>query len=311
MIKLDQLFKNRRIPYSVEGKHSTQDHCNIQCPFCGKSDPSFHLGISTINGSYHCWRDPKHAGYNLDYLLSRVLKISRPSAKSLILEYSDSSYVVEKIRDDSKIWSFFDIFDDVMKYEKPMLYLKKRGFDNIDFLCNTYDLKYCHIGDWAGRIIIPIYSDTGDLVSFTARDVTGLSEIRYKTLGSNYSKKEFSDLMFNSNRIKKEKSLVVVEGPFDSMKIEYVTSFIFSWALMGLNLSKGKIETIKKHSDSFKNIYLLIDNDQGKIKSRMMAEEIESYIKTPVKSLFLPEKYKDVGDMDNFSLHNWLIKEVF
>ena len=308
MIKIDKILRTKNITFSTSGKHATENHINVKCPFCGEGDPSFHLGISVINGAYHCWRNPKHSGYNIDYLISKILRISKKDARSLISENSDLSFAKEKVKDDTKIWSFMDTFVEPYKYKKPYSYLRKRGFDDVELVCNRYNLKYCNYGDWAGRLIIPIYDDTDSLVSFTARDVTGTSSIRYKTLESMYCKKDHRDLLFNSNMKATGKDLILVEGVMDAIKIEYISGSVNSWALMGLEMSFGKIDIIKKHAHLFSRIFLMLDTDQPKIRSVSMAKELTNYIQYPVSSLFLPENVKDAGEMTNYDLQTFLFR---
>jgi hypothetical protein len=305
MIKLERLFRSRGVKYSTSGKHATEGHVNIQCPFCGASDPSFHLGISVINGAYHCWRTPKHSGYNIDFLLSRVFKISKKESQNIISEYSDLSFLPAKEKDGNKIWSFMETFVDPSLYKTPVEYLQKRGFYNIKNLCNKYNIKYCTYGEWAGRIILPIYDDEHNLVSFTARDVTGTSGIRYKTLNAEYSKKNYNELLFNSNSRMNGGDLILVEGPMDAMRVEGISGSISSWSLMGLELSLGKIEVIKKYSKMFSRIYLVIDNDQPKIKALYMSQELEKYINRDISIAFPPSHVKDVGELDNYDLQTW------
>lgn len=308
MIQLEKIFREHKIKYSTAGKHATEGHVNIQCPFCGRSDPSFHLGIDIQKGAYHCWRNPKHSGYNLDYVLAKVLKVSKAESRSIITKNSDLTFLPEREKDFDKIWEYMDTFEDPIKYKDPIVYLKNRGFHNIESLCRRYNLKYCNYGEWAGRIIIPIYDDNGSLVSFTARDITGTSGIRYKTLKSIYSKKKHNELLFNSNNRKENKDLILVEGPMDAMRVESVTRSVSCWALMGLELTPGRIEVIKKHVSCFLSVYLVLDNDQSHIKALNMKQELEKYIGVNIKMAFPPKEVKDLGELDNWDLQDWVYK---
>lgn len=309
MIKLEDLFRDNHVSCESYGKHTTENHVNVHCPFCGINDPSFHMGISIDNGAYHCWRDTRHAGYNLYYLLMKLLKISKQQAEFLISKYSDTTPITSRKKEESKLWDYMDTFEDAEKFRAASSFLKKRGFVDTSVVCRYFCLKYSAIGEFSGRLIIPIYDQFMDLVSFTGRDVSGCSDIRYKTLSSAYSKKNIKDLLFNVNR-RQSRDLVLVEGPIDAMLLEYLVPIVSSWALMGLDLSLGKIDNIRTNISGYENIYILLDNDQQKIKSISMAYELSCYTSRKVETLFLPDGYKDLGEMGVWEIPNWFFKTI-
>ena len=54
MINIQEIFDEVGIEYRSDGKNVGIDDININCPFCDL-DPSYHCGINTISGIFHCW----------------------------------------------------------------------------------------------------------------------------------------------------------------------------------------------------------------------------------------------------------------
>lgn len=77
-----------------------------------------------------------------------------------------------------------------------------------------YELGYCLGGEFMWRLIVPIRM-FGKLVCFQCRDITGISERKYK----NPTGSEFSRYIFNYDRAKQFDEGVIVEGVFDSIAV--------------------------------------------------------------------------------------------
>jgi DNA primase len=100
------------------------------------------------------------------------------------------------------------------------MYLESRGVDPV--LIHAYELGYCLTGEFAQRIIIPIRFH-GEMVGFTSR-----------TLESSVQKYKFpvgfesSRFLFNYDRAASSKYLVLMEGPFDAMKMPLCAVAVFT-----------------------------------------------------------------------------------
>src|SRR2546429_6867193 len=108
----------------------------------------------------------------------------------------------------------------------------------------------------AGRIVIPIHSEAGELVAYAGRSIDG-TEPRYKLPAGFHKAAE----LYSLHRAAKGGSagvVVVVEGFFDCMKV-WQTGFP-AVALMGCSMSEQQEELLIKH---FAAAWLMLDGDDG------------------------------------------------
>ena len=108
----------------------------------------------------------------------------------------------------------------------------------------------------SGRIVIPIHNERGELVAYAGRSIDG-SEPRYK-LPAGFKK---SLELFNLHRAivgNEERSVVIVEGFFDCMKVH--EAGFPAVALIGSSLSKEQEDLLAKH---FRQAWLLLDGDDA------------------------------------------------
>ena len=112
------------------------------------------------------------------------------------------------------------------------------------------------------RLVLPFYSDNGQLSGVTCRAIRG-EALRYLTV----KVKEETPLIFGVNDVKKDKTIYVVEGPIDSLFVDNCiavagTSF---GKLNQLNLPKDKLVVIFDNQPRNKEVCKLIEKtiDQG------------------------------------------------
>lgn len=91
-------------------------------------------------------------------------------------------------------------------------------------------------GSMAGRVVIPIHNERGELVAYAGRAIDG-TEPRYKFPVGFHKSKE----LFNLHRVKDALSVVVAEGFFDCMKVSQAGYPCV--ALMGCTMSKAQEKT--------------------------------------------------------------------
>lgn len=111
-------------------------------------------------------------------------------------------------------------------------------------------------GSMAGRVVMPISNERGELVAYAGRAIDG-SEPKYK-FPSGFKK---SEVLWNLDRISKEgtaRSIIVVEGFFDTMKVVQA-GFPNVVALMGTALSDAQERLL----NPFREIVLMLDGDQA------------------------------------------------
>jgi DNA primase len=111
-------------------------------------------------------------------------------------------------------------------------------------------------GSMAGRIVIPIENENGELIAYAGRSIEG-SEPKYK-LPAGFKK---SQVLFNLCRALEEDStgtVVLVEGFFDCMKVTQAEHACV--ALMGCSLSKEQEAQLVAH---FRNVVIMLDGDEA------------------------------------------------
>jgi hypothetical protein len=213
----------RGIPYRTPGKDVSQNWIGVNCPFC-KDDPETHLGINMSDPRFQrnfisCWRCGKKG--NIYDLIKDVERCNHDRATRIIEEFQDRSLIhliTEKkiVRKDpgSKIL--------LPEFSKEMMqchydFLVKRRYDP-DYVTRKYDLYFCNqLGKYKYRIVMPIYQE-GKLVTFIARDTTGLAEESYLALAQEQSIKFSKECVYGIDDLRSDTG-AIVEGVFDQWRI--------------------------------------------------------------------------------------------
>lgn len=236
---------DKKISYATEGKNVSSGWINVQCPFC--SDQTNHLGISPSR-KISCWICGIRG--SVTKYIREIEQCSESYANTIIAKYQDRSlaYLDKKERTrNSKI-----ILPKSAIVELPKLhqnYLIKRGFDP-DYLSKKYDLLACsELGDYKWRIIVPIYYQN-EMVTFTARDITGKAAQKYKNLPVEKSVMSTKEVLYNLDFA--NKVAVIVEGVFDAWRIGDGAV-----ATIGTKYTKKQIS----HLIGFKKAFIMFDSD--------------------------------------------------
>lgn len=116
-------------------------------------------------------------------------------------------------------------------------------------------------GSMAGRCVIPIANQGGELVAYAGRSIDN-TEPRYKFPAGFRKSRE----LFNLHRVKRELRVVIVEGFFDCMKVSQARYPCL--ALMGSAMSAIQENLIAEH---FAQVILMLDGDEP---GRRAADEI-------------------------------------
>ena len=238
-----RLLKEQRVPYVESGPNVKRGELAIQCPFCGSADPSKHMGLNLETGWWSCWRNrAQHSGKSPLRLIMRLLMV--PYAKAREIAGLDDSYIDPEgfdaiaarvmgrdqgIVNPSADRRFLDMDRDFLpitnRGRARRVYdylLSDRGFDSADDvkeLCLEYQLM-CGIGKWSDRVIIPYYQD-GELVTWTGRAISE-SSMRYRDLSIEDSLLAPKETLYNHDAmLTGGKALVLQEGPFDVLKVDF------------------------------------------------------------------------------------------
>jgi len=111
-------------------------------------------------------------------------------------------------------------------------------------------------GSMAGRVVIPIHNDRGELVAYAGRSIDG-SEPKYK-LPVGFRKSQELFCLHRATSPEGRGVVVVVEGFFDCMKV-WQAGFP-AVALMGCSLSGEQEELLAAH---FRGAWLMLDGDEA------------------------------------------------
>lgn len=237
----------------------------ISCPFCNAK--SFVFPLEGIQ-KFLCHSCQRYS--SLDFI-SRFIN-NNVNKKSSEIDYSpilSKAVVINNLPSDHHAVKFFDKRRIPTKYKSELYYVNNFK----DFLSGT---KYDNVKDVFPKIIIPLKSNKG-LFGVQARSLDK------KDKGPKYTTIKFVDCatVYGKEFLDKNKPVVVVEGPIDSMFIEN------SIAVTGSGFTKIDFDA------DF--IYCLDNEPRNKSIVNIMAK----LLKEEKKVVIWPEKIKekDINDM--------------
>jgi len=111
-------------------------------------------------------------------------------------------------------------------------------------------------GSMAGRMVIPIHNETGELVAYAGRSIDG-SEPKYK-LPAGFRKSVELFALHRATSLEGRGVVVVVEGFFDCLKV-WQAGFP-AVALMGCSMSREQEDLLAAH---FRGAWLMLDGDEA------------------------------------------------
>jgi len=280
-------------------KWKTDDLLNHSCPYCGDSDKNEYKARGyhfTHKGSYlyKCHNCGISTGFK---------NFLKEQDKVLYKEFIKEAYGGKKEQKLPPSHAFKPKFkpkhplskicQKAKDVEEARQYLEdrkipKHRWDDIWFIRNAQELssicdKYREriLGNDA-RIILPFYSPDGTLIGVTGRAI-GDSRLRYLTM-------KFDDdqpLIFNQNKIDKQQTIYVTEGPIDSLFLPN------SIAVAGSDF--GKLDDNLKQ-----NAILIYDNEP---RSKEILTKLQHVIEQEWQVVIWDDKriadYKDINDMVN------------
>lgn len=323
------LLKREGIPYIEKGPNVKRGAINIKCPFCGSADPSYHMGLQLENGWWACWRNrTQHSGKSPVRLIMKLLGVPYwlarktaglgdedadpegfDAAAARLLGRGASTARPEEVRREFLQHGRHSVpITDRVSTRRAWDYLWDRGFDDCDLapLVKSYDLRTAWEGIFANRIILPYYLD-GQLVTWTARAI-GPSEIRYKDLSREYSLVPPKETLFNHDCvIDGGRVLVIQEGPFDALKIDfYGREFgVRSVALSTNSVSDEQAAMLSAADGQFDLKLVMMDNatSLGFVDSMRLKQQL-GFLHN-VRAVKVPFGAKDGGELLSRQVREW------
>lgn len=212
-----QIYQDYGIEHLTEGhKHCRPGYVNTQCPFCS-GNFGYHLSWNIAENYFVCWRCGWHPPLKT---LSLLLNVPTKETLKIIKEYGVIRSYVKQIPKGKKEFALpFGISE--MK-ESHRRYLKGRGFspDKIEKVWGvkgTGPLSYLKDYDYRFRLFIPINWNS-ELVSFDTRDITGLSEAKYKACPVDHEIVERKKILYGNQEAWSDTG-IGVEGPLDVWRL--------------------------------------------------------------------------------------------
>lgn len=319
----ESFFTDHGIDYVTRGPNVKKDNINIACPFCG-DDPSHHMGVSLNGRGFGCWRAANHGGKKPHNLIRALLGCSFNQAKLIAQQYSaadpenlDEALASLEAGDEPdkqpdkhvklKFLPEFKHIDDRSGTRRFFSYLENRGFKGQgDAVCQLYNLRCATTGQFKDRIIVPIYMNK-KLVSWTSRAIgTSIDAPRYLALSEEQGGLvNVFHSIWNWDELKHGGDLlIIVEGPFDALKVDFygIEQNTCATCTFGTSMSEEQAMLIAEASRRFERAVLLYD--AGATEAIFRARELLGH--TKVECGFLPDNIEDPGAMSKKQVRDFI-----
>ncbi len=289
----ETFLRNRKIEFVTAGH--TRGNVGVACPFCGDADQGHHLGINLKGRGWYCWRNRAHRGIKPHRLIQALLRCSYFEVQRIVgdgaspLLAADESFgshirsklsgefqqprAREAIRFPREIHRLHNCSEGVGRLF--LGYLCARGYsrEEVYDLCGLYDLHYAMRGDFAYRVIFPVRM-AGELVTWTGRSISPATEPKYRTLVANEEKHQpgaplaihpIKDCLWNMDDLVEDvkRVLVVTEGPFDAMRLDYFGHRygVRATCLFGKTISDEQLYWLEDIGSMYEEKYIMLDPD--------------------------------------------------
>ena len=248
-----------------------RDNYAFNCPFCNHRKPKLEINMATNEEGknfWECWVCQTR-GQSIRSLL-RQLKTPREQAADILKYLPKGSYIEYKqlsiVELPKEYQPLYTASQTSVIANKVRKYLYERGLSSNDFI--KYSIGYTTSGEYGGRIIIPSYSQSGQLNFFIARTYDG-NYFKYKNPEAS------KDIIFFENLINGDQPIILCEGVFDAMAIRRNAI-----PILGKSISTSLYKKII--TSKLQDIYVALDND-----ARDKAYEIAEKFLNQGKRVFL------------------------
>lgn len=314
-------LNQRNIAYSTSGAHVGRGNVLIHCPWCGGETEKDHMHVSTEGKGFYCWRRPQHAGRDPARLVAALLGVSFEQALSITGQHKTlpSGFlgaVMANFQQPADVQSIalklpveFKRIGAKTSSNLVVNYLKKRNFTDkqIASMTDDYSIRFCKEGAFSNRVIFPVYF-RHHLVSWTGRAISRNETLRYKSLSHDYDKAHASGynpaagpignyLLWYDDLMKTNaETIVLTEGPFDCLKINYLGKRhgAVATCFFTNRPSKPQIDLLYRLLPRFRNRYLMLD--QGTLGGMLRLQQ--DLITMQVRVIRLPNNIKDPGELE-------------
>ncbi len=238
-----------------------RDNYAFHCPFCNHRKPKLEINMATNEEGknfWECWVCQTR-GQSIRSLL-RQLQTPKDIAAGILKYLPKGTYteykglsIVELPKEYQPLYlaSTESVIANMVRK-----YLYERGLTDNDFI--KYSIGYATTGEFGGRVIIPSYSESGQLNFFVAR-----------TYDKNYFKyknpEASKDIIFFENLINWNQPIILCEGVFDAIAIRRNAI-----PILGKSVSNALYKKIV--TGKVQDIYVALDTD-ARDKAVQIAEK--------------------------------------
>lgn len=264
----------------------------VYCPF-HNNFRSPAAEVSKTMGRLYCFAC--HANKSLLEVVQHTTDKTPFQAIRLVNKYSETGNLAAEIEaalapEPEFVAIDMDLIDrlHVQMLESPTAqsYMFSRGI-TIDSV-KRFTIGYSEVRD---MVTVPIWSHTGVCVGFVGRSIKD-------KVFKNSEHLPKSKVLFNLFHRRFCDTICVVESTFDAIRLEQCGQPAV--ATLGSGLSKGQLDVIER---TFYNVLLIPDSDEA---GDVMAEKLVKHMGSRVTVVKLPNGFKDVGDMDDETLRDFL-----
>jgi hypothetical protein len=309
-MKWIEFLESYDVHYVTGGTNTKRGEVSIQCPWCGDEDPSQHLGISLNSDNWGCLRHGGHRGKAAHRLVQALLGCSFTQARLIVGQYSRS--------DPTNLGEALAMLmgaDTPKPATEPVTlpegcvpiravsrsnrrfwdYLYGRGFSDPERVAWNYGLLACTKGRFKDRIIFPFHQDD-DLIAYTGRALGDpIKAPRY------LSSERIKETVFNENDLARigAGTLLVVEGPFDALKLDYYGYPVRATCTFGITPHVNQLAILAKLKRKFARTIVLFD-----VGATEQAWHLADALGLEVTSL--PEGVDDPGSLSQSQVNKFV-----
>jgi len=233
----------------------------FHCPFCNHRKPKLEINMATNEEGknfWECWVCQTR-GQSIRSLLKQ-LNTPREQAADILKYLPKGTYVEYKglsiVELPKEYQPLYLSSTESVIANMVRKYLYERGLTDNDFI--KYSIGYATTGEFGGRVIIPSYSESGQLNFFVAR-----------TYDKNYFKyknpEASKDIIFFENLINWNQPIILCEGVFDAIAIRRNAI-----PILGKSISDALYKKII--TGKVQDIYVALDKD-ARDKAVQIAEK--------------------------------------
>lgn len=276
---LREVLGDEHLHYESKGQIS------FDCPVCDDERHKGNLEINYFSHVYKCWScgDTEGTHGPLGKLFDKYGNKSQKKVYKVLQpeEFKPKEVRKEKLRLPNEFKLFKDVSESHPIRRQAFTYLLNRGITNE--IIEKYKIGFCSNGEFGGRVIVPSYTESGELNYFIARSWIPNTSAKYKN-----PEAEKDKIIFNESLINWNLDIFLVEGAFDGFFLPN------SIPMLGKHMSEKLFDTI--YQRAMGNVIIALDGDAWSNAVKLYHELNGGGLYGKIKILKLPED-KDVCDL--------------